>query len=276
MSRLALPEVTLCAVDGRTPALALASLARSRAQVDFARSVLFTDLRHPMPPPPEGIELVDAGPLDSSAAYSRFVLRALPAHVHSAHVLVTQWDGFVVNPAAWRDEFLQWDYIGAVWPDMPAAHSVGNGGFSLRSQRLLRAGLDERITELHPEDLMLCRRHRALLERDHGVRFAPPELARTFAYENEKPTAPTFGFHGPKNLPAALDAATLQAWLALLPEDFFRSRDARRLARALLSHRMPQVAADLLRRRQSVGRREPATLVLAAAAALMNRLSHGR
>ena len=80
---------------------------------------------------------------------------------------------------------------------MPPALSVGNGGFSLRSRRLLEAGLDARIVQEHPEDQMLRRTYRQLLEQQHRVQFAPPALARQFAFENERPRGPTFGFHGP-------------------------------------------------------------------------------
>jgi hypothetical protein len=105
-----------------------------------------------------------------------------------------------------------------------------------------------------------------VMERTYGVRFAPPSLARRFAYENESPRMPTFGFHGPKNLPAVLDAATIERWLDRLPDDFFRSRDARRLARALLAHRMAGVASRLIARRQSAGRRDAQTRLLGALA----------
>jgi hypothetical protein len=271
MPRLALEQVTLCAVDTRAPGLAAQSLQRSMAGIDFGRAVLFTHGWRPEVPPP-GIEVVDIGPLTSGAQYSNFVLRRLPSHVETSHVLVTQWDGFVVHPQAWSDEFLRWDYIGAVWDDQPEACCVGNGGFSLRSQRLLRAGLDARVAPEHPEDAALCRNHRALLESECGVRFAPPAVARRFAHENEAPRAPTFGFHGPKNLPAFLDAATLAAWLEALPDDFFRGRDARRLARALLGAGMPGVAGQLIARRRAAGRSDPNTRLLGAAARLLGLL----
>lgn len=262
MTRLALPQVTLVAIDTRSPALAAQALQRSMAGVDFARTLLFTqDWRPPQPLP--GITLVDCGPIRSGAEYSHFVLRRLPAHIDTPHVLVTQWDGFVVDPSAWRPEFLDVDYVGAVWRDPPAAGLVGNGGFSLRSQRLLRAGQDPRIVDEHPEDLRLCSSYRTLLEQDHGVRFAPPALARRFAFENEAPDGPTFGFHGPYNLPRFVDAATLRRWLDALPDDFFRGRDARRLARALLRRRMASLAAQLLARRQAAGRTDLKTRSLA-------------
>lgn len=262
--------MTLCAIDARTPALAAEALQRSMQQVDFARVLLFT---HGPFTAPAGIEVVDAGPIRSGAEYSHFVLRRLPAHVPTGHVLVTQWDGFVVDASAWSDDFLQWDYIGAVWDDQPAALSVGNGGFSLRSQRLLQAGLDARIVQEHPEDAMLARTYRTLLEGTHGVRFAPPDVARRFAFENEAPAGATFGFHGPKNLPAVLDAPTLRRWLAALPDDFFRGRDARRLARALLARRMPAVARQLLARRRAAGRNDFNTWLLDRAAQLSRPFS---
>jgi len=268
MTRLKLAQVTLCAVDTRSPLLAAQSLQRSMAGIDFARVLLFTHGWKPLQPLP-GVEVVDIDMLRSGADYSHFVLRRLPGYVHSSHVLVTQWDGFVVDPRAWSPEFLVHDYIGAVWPDQPAARSVGNGGFSLRSRRLLAAGLDPRITDEHPEDLVLCRNWRELLEREHGVSFAPPALARHFAFENEAPQGPTFGFHGPYNLPRFLDEAALAAVLDELPDEFFRSRDARRLARALLAQRMPATAQRLLARRQAAGRTDANTRLLGAAAALL-------
>lgn len=237
------------------------------AQVDFGRAVLFTHAWVP-PQPVSGLEVVDIGPIRSGADHSHFVLRGLPHHVATSHVLVTQWDGFVVDARAWRDEFLACDYIGAPWPDQPAAQAVGNGGFSLRSRKLLQAGLDPYITQEHPEDQVLCRDHRPWLEAQHGVRFAELALARAFAFENAAAPGPVFGFHGPYNLPKLLDAATLTCWLQELPDEFFRGRDARRLARALLARGMPQVAAELLARRRHAGRDDVQTRVLSAAAAL--------
>ena len=269
--RLSLPQVTLVAIDTRAPALAAESLLRSKAQVDFGRAMLFSHGWLPRVPVPQ-LELVPIAPITSGAGYSHFVLRQLPAYIHTSHVLITQWDGFVTDASAWRAEFLHYDYIGSVWPDQPAGRNVGNGGFSLRSQRLLAAATDARIVAEHPEDAVLCRTHRALLEAAHGIRYAPPALARQFAFENEKPRGPAFGFHGPSNLPRVLDDATLQRWLVALPEDFFRGRDARRLARALLRERRPAAACELLTRRRASGRNDTNTRVLHALARLMARL----
>jgi Protein of unknown function (DUF5672) len=266
--RLVLPQLTLVAVDTRAPGLALQSLQRSMAQIDFARVLLFTHAWD-APASTPGIQTVDCGPIRSGQDYSRFVLRELPAHIHTPFVLITQWDGFVIDAAAWRDEFLAYDYIGAVWPDQPADQQVGNGGFSLRSRRLMDAGLDPHIQQLHPEDVVLCRTYRQWLQNTHHIRFAPPDLARCFAFENETPRGATLGFHGPHNLPRVLDEKSLSSWLDVLPTEFFRSRDARRLARALLAHRMPVTAKRLLQRRAAAGRNEPSSRVLRLLAAVM-------
>lgn len=248
------------------------SLQRSMSGVRYAEVLLFTS-DAPRGPLPAGVRTVKIPPLRSGADCSRFVLRHLPGYIRSPHVLVTQWDGFVVDPAAWSPDFLDFDYLGAVWPDQPAGRSVGNGGFSLRSRRPLDAGMDPRIADAHPEDQVLCRTWRGPLERDYGVRYAPPALARRFAFENEEPGAPTFGFHGPPNLPRFVDEPALRAMLDELPDDFFRGRDARRLARAMLARRMPHAAAALLQHRRAAGRSDPHTRLLEAAAALLVRLS---
>jgi len=75
---------------------------------------------------------------------------------------------------------------------------VGNGGFSLRSKRLLQT-VAQPWFQLLPgaaEDDLICRNYRPILEQQHQIRFAPPQLAERFAYERGIPAAPTFGFHG--------------------------------------------------------------------------------
>jgi hypothetical protein len=275
-SRRRFPEVTLVAIDTRAPVLAAAALARSMQQGDFARVCLFAEAAQ-LVDLPAGIEGLPIAPIKSGADYSRFVVRELPAHIGTPFVLVTQWDGFVIDGSAWRDEFFEHDYIGAVWPDQPEGLNVGNGGFSLRSLRFLHAAREFAGTlapeTLHPEDLVLCRTHRHRLETEHGLRFAPAALARCFAFENEAAPAQAFGFHGPYHLPRLLDESTLLGALAALPAEFFRSRDARRLTRALLAERMPRAAAELVARRRAAGRNDPNTRLLGAVAAVMQRIT---
>jgi len=96
-----------------------------------------------------------------------------------------------LNADSWNDEWLEYDYIGAVWHD----GAVGNGGFSLRSKRLLEALRDERFTApFFPEDEKICRDWKPLLEKDYGIKIAPPEIAADFSIEGGRYTN-QFGFH---------------------------------------------------------------------------------
>lgn len=275
MPRLPLPQVTLCAVDTQAPALTMRSLLRSTAGIDFARVLLFTHKWLPTRVVP-GVEIIDIGPLPTPADRSQFLLRQLLAHIRSSHVLITQWDGFVADPGAWSDEFLVHDCIAPVWPDAPAGRQVGSGGFSLRSRRYLAAGTDRRITQLHPEDRALGATYREQLERVHGVSFAPPALARRFAWGDETASATAFGFHGAQHLPRVLNAVTMAQWLPLLPLAFYDQPAALGLARMLMARGMPLLAQHVLQRCQSAGHTGLQLRVLGAAAALLNALKPAR
>jgi hypothetical protein len=128
--------------------------------------------------------------------------------------LSIQWDGYVVNPDAWTNDFLQYDYIGAKWPWHKDGRNVGNGGFCLRSRKLMQS-LAELVSfgeiELpgkRPEDDYVCRQLRPKLE-SLGIRFAPEPVADRFSYEREEPTQTTFGFHGPFNMWRHIDYSEL-------------------------------------------------------------------
>ena len=114
---------------------------------------------------------------DGLGGYSEFVIKHLHSYVETSHCLLVQWDGYVLNTASWLPQFLDYDYIGAPWH----GNVVGNGGFSLRSLKLLKRAA--RFADpAHPEDNFICRKHRAELERD-GIKFAPADLARQFSIE---------------------------------------------------------------------------------------------
>jgi hypothetical protein len=259
---LMLPEVTLACVDTREPALALRALRHSMAQARFGDVVLFTDPSRLAQAPPD-LRVV-AAQVDSIEAYSHFMLRGLAAHVHTSHVLVVQWDGFVTRARAWDARFLDCDYIGARWHDRPRAQSVGNGGFSLRSRRLLLALQDPALRETHPEDLCICADNRALLERAHGIRIAPPELAERFAYERLAPGGETFGFHGLFNFPRELAPDELSAFIRTMPDRLARSLDAHDLCRQLIAGGALDDAAELLAKRARLGMRDRRTWRLRA------------
>ena len=167
-------------------------------QVLFGDAVLFTDSGPP--DAPEGLRVVPIPRLTSSRAYSDFVLTGLAEHIRTEHCLVVQWDGFVLDGGQWDPGFLDFDYIGAPWPQFTDGHDVGNGGFSLRSRRLLELCRSPGFVASHPEDVAVGRANRAMLEREHGITFAPRGVAERFAFERTAPAGPTFGFHGVFNM----------------------------------------------------------------------------
>jgi len=189
---LELPAVTLCCIDTANHGLALRALRRSCAGVRFGRVLLLTDRELTEP----GVDVRVIEPLTSRDAYSQFVLKSLLPHVATTHALLVQWDGYVVNPAAWDPAFLACDYIGAKWFWHDDGMRVGNGGFSLRSRRLLEALQDPRIQLVEAEDTTIARSFRPLLERDYGIRFADEALADRFSFEAAYPVGKPFGFHG--------------------------------------------------------------------------------
>jgi hypothetical protein len=228
--RLKLPDVTLCTVEGRETSLALAALGRSMEHVEFGDVILVA--------PCKPVELlpfmrfVKSSAIQSSAAYSHFVMTSVLPHVRTSHVLFIQWDGFIIDHCAWRDEFLDYDYIGAPWPQFRSEVAVGNGGFSLRSKRLLEALQDSDIVVSHPEDVAICHTNRALLEKRYSIRFAPAELAYRFAFERGVPQGTTFGFHGLFNFHRVLGAELPQV-LKQIPDAWLGYRDSRDLCLAL-------------------------------------------
>jgi hypothetical protein len=198
MPRLDLPSVTLCAATSVNVEATLAAIEASTDQVRFGDVVLFTDAV--LPRPMGETRVVQIERLRSSADYSNFLLTRLAGHVRTDHCLIVQWDGFVVDARQWDPAFLRYDYIGARWPQFDDGHDIGNGGFSLRSRRLLEACRSPEVVRSHPEDIAICRVNRALLELQFGIRFADRATAAPFSFERSKDCAQTFGFHGAFNM----------------------------------------------------------------------------
>jgi tetratricopeptide (TPR) repeat protein len=261
---LELPTVTLCCVDTANPELALRALQRSRAGILFARVLFLTDRERSEP----GVAVHAIAPLSSRQDYSAFVLKRLVEHIDTEHLLLVQWDGYVANPAAWRDEFLGCDYIGAKWFWHEDAMRVGNGGFSLRSRRLLAALQDPRIVLDGSEDETICRSFRPLLEREHGIVFATEALADAFAFEAAYPIGMPFGFHGLYNFCRVVPPAELAELTRWFTPAIARSPQLLQLGRNCVALGQWSAAAAIFRCILAV---DPAQPEAAAALAMATR-----
>ena len=220
-TRVQIPDTTLCCIDCKNHALAIRALRLSLAGCQFPRAVFFTDRDFDIEP----VETVIIDPIQSLQDYSRFVVKRLLHYIDTEYILLIQWDGYIVNPDVWSEQFLLFDYIGARWPDyvgvlspqgarnirIPDENSVGNGGFSLRSRTLLEALQDPHIViGAYPEDMAICQTYRQYLERQHGIAFAPAAVADQFSFELREPVGPTFGFHGQSNITRFVDDVTIR------------------------------------------------------------------
>jgi hypothetical protein len=240
-----LDSVTLVAVTSVAIGPTIEALRSSMRQARFGRVLLLSD----RPPRDEatGIEWRRIEPLRSRSDYSRFMLRNLADHVETPHALCVQWDGFVLDGAAWEPGFLDYDYIGAPWPHFADRHTVGNGGFSLRSRALLRSSKELPVGGSQSEDVLICRQYRPELEA-RGLCFAPEPVARRFAYERMPPTGAEFGFHGAFNLVRMLPRARVLSLFRSLEPNVLARSERLELLRWALANGRPGVAIEMARR----------------------------
>ena len=162
----------------------------------------------------KNIEFIEINELNL-IGYSKYILNELGKHIDTNYCLIVQADGFVINSNLWTNEFLNYDYIGATWPKQlktinPSGtismnrNRVGNGGFSLRSKKLLNVceqiDFDKLKLPIYSEDLIICHFLYDLM-LENGINFAPIEIANKFSIEsiideNKFNTEFVFGFHG--------------------------------------------------------------------------------
>jgi glycosyltransferase involved in cell wall biosynthesis len=199
--RLTSPSTTLVCIDCINHDLSIKAIEHCLSVCNFDRTIFFTDRDFSLG---SGIDIIKIPPISTKEEYSRFVIKELNNYIYTDFVLMIQYDGFIINPDAWTDEFLKYDYIGAKWHWYHDGFNIGNGGFSLRSKRLMQALMDESINASsveYGEDTLICRTYRSLLENKYGIKFAPEALADRFSYERSQFTGHhPFGFHGLFNM----------------------------------------------------------------------------
>ncbi len=202
MSKINLKKITAITIDGRR--FDEERYARFKDIVSFMsekiefHSIKMFLVQNPEIPGVEFYRIKNFGISD----YSRFCLHNLYDNVDSDYCLIFQDDGFVLNPHLWDDEFLKYDYIGSPWPlyiGWPEeGRQVGNGGFSLRSKKLLEYSKSLTSHSTENEDTYLLNSNRENLVK-FGINIAPLDVARKFSVENplddDHNLDTCFGFH---------------------------------------------------------------------------------
>ena len=211
-TKLKLPNITLLAATSSEMDQAQISMKISLQNIEFGAAKLLCTTAPKQKYP--DIEYVSIPPLNSVDDYNEIIFQDLHKYFETSHCLIVQSDSFVVNSNLWKEEFLDFDYIGAPWSNKVQVNSdvvlnmekncVGNGGFSLRSRKLVditsKINYENLKFPIKWEDVIIC--HYLYKEMlNNGIRFAPPELAAQFSMENVnhlygQDVNSVFGFHG--------------------------------------------------------------------------------
>ncbi len=189
---ISLPDVTLIALTGKSFYTHLDAVEESCREIDFG-----------------GVKIIYDTKITSIDDWNRAIIKDLYKYVDTTHAILIHADGYISNSHLWRDEWLEYDYIGAPWPLPSDDYSyrdesgtvvrVGNS-VSLRSRKLM-----ERVAQFEwkpyygntNEDGFISVHHRQQLLKE-GFKFAPLEVAVHFSKEHEIPEnvgLETFAFH---------------------------------------------------------------------------------
>lgn len=208
---ISLPNITLITMTSVDISGAIEALKYSSKKINFGKIVLVSHEK------PNDLPInIDFGLIDKMSnvnEYSYNMIYKLGDYVDTDYALVIQSDGYVVNPEQWKDEFLNYDYIGAPFqlPNDSFSYRdingnifrVGNGGFSLRSKKLINLPNKLKLEwksfhGFYNEDGFICAMNRHIYE-DNGIKFAPLDVAKHFSHELPIPEIngiTPFGFHG--------------------------------------------------------------------------------
>lgn len=205
---LKLENITIIAVSSIKIDETIYALMESTKKIQFNAIKLIS---HMLPKAlPNNIIFEECPYIDNIDKYSQYIMYDLNKHIQTNYCLLIQHDGYILRPEKWDNIFLEYDYIGAPWPIKDNAYRtklgehvrVGNGGFSLRSKKLLDFPVKYDIPFLqeqgfYNEDGNLCVYNRdKLLEL--GIKYAPIEVAVKFSHEttmDENRNIESFGFH---------------------------------------------------------------------------------
>jgi len=259
---LKLNTITLVCLDTRNAEAAIASMSMSLSKVQFAETILFTskvmfskelELKANL----AGIKLEYVPEIKSITEYSLFILSNLSSYINTNYCLLTQWDGWVINTEFWDSDFLNYDYIGAVWPQY-SDYQVGNGGFSLRSKKLLNSTRDFIISNPDYkipliEDDYICRENRQFFEQNYQIKFPSNLIANKFSMERNGIPTKSFGFHGMFNFNFIFQSdLDLRMLVNKLSDACFLDRASYDLARNLLEYKRISIAKVIIFKRLKV------------------------
>jgi hypothetical protein len=209
-----LPNITLVAMTSVKISQTIKALQYSCRGINFGAVKLISDITPDVLP--NGITHEYTDKMSNIDEWNHDIIYKLGGHIDTEFAILIHDDGFIINPTMWRDEFLEYDYIGAPWP-MPQDNfsfrditgeliRVGNS-VSLRSKNLidLAPNLNLEWKAFHGftnEDGFICVNYRHIYKQ-HGMKFADLDVAKYFSHESpiaEIQGIIPFAFHGKKGI----------------------------------------------------------------------------
>lgn len=197
-------DITVVAIYGNGQGLrAIPAIQKTAACFPGCKTLLITNelLAADIP------QKLVAAPLDY-IGYSNFCMYSLHHYIETDYALLVQHDGWALSADNWKDDWLNYDYIGGLvhaalvgddfytnfgWVGRDNPVVIQNGGFSLRSKKFMQSlvynGIMPKmytIPMLNNEDVQLTGFLRPALEKI-GIKFAPDDEAKMFAFEHLNP-----------------------------------------------------------------------------------------
>lgn len=213
--KLQLPEVTLVAMTSVNVRETVRAMEYSMRGIDFGEAIIIT---HKKPfGLPKNIKYSHTDELKNIDDFNYKMVYELGEHIHTDYAMIVHADGYIVHPEMWREEFLNYDYIGAPWPLPKEGDTttyrdkdgnicrVGNS-VGIRSKRLMDYPKAANIPWTgeyafgkmwYHEDGFLCCKIKHILEAE-GMKIAPIEVAKYFGHEHMIPEVQgivPFSFH---------------------------------------------------------------------------------
>jgi len=145
--------------------------------------------------------------------FAKFTIFEFYKAVETKRFITYHLDGYILNPHKWKDQFLDYDYIGAPWANSWKGEenlepiNVGNGGFSIRNVEFMKCVASiahyENYNGVLGEDVYISVKLEKYLKKI-GFTYAPIEIAKQFSVETPIDCGRecwhfinnTFGFHG--------------------------------------------------------------------------------
>lgn len=188
--KLRLENITLLCMTSVLIPESIKALMFSSNNIEFGKIKLVS---HKKPLDlPKKIIFEETEPINNIDEWNHRIVYNLTNYVDTEYVILIHDDGFIVDFESWRDDFLNYDYIGAPWDhkhlldEYGVPISVGNS-VSLRSKKLLDIPKKfempwKKYDNNFNEDTQICVWNRKLFT-DNGIKFAPFDVAKYFSHE---------------------------------------------------------------------------------------------